>query len=148
MHCTQALAFNETKTAWGGGSDFCTTRWSLVVLASGHDGDAEQALRELCESYWLPLYAFVRRSGKSVEESQDLTQEFLRRMLESGNLVRADRDQGKFRTYLLGCLKNLLVDEWRKSTRQKRGGGVHTFSLDDRDAEAAYQRELHDDLTP
>ncbi len=84
----------------------------------------------------------------SVEDAQDITQEFLRRMLESGNLVRANQAQGKFRTYLLRCLKNLMVDEWRKESRQKRGGSAQVFSLDQHDPEEAYQRELHDELTP
>lgn len=95
---------NETQPGWEGSGDFCTTRSSLVVMASDDDRDAEEALRELCEAYWLPLYAFARRSGKSVEDAQDITQEFLQKMLKSGNLVRADQEQGKFRTYLLGCL--------------------------------------------
>ena len=128
--------------------DFCTTRWSMVMLASGSDRDSAQALQELCASYWFPLYAFVRRSGLSEHEAQDMTQEFLSRMLESGKLLTADRSRGKFRTYLLGCMKHMLIDEWRKTNRIKRGAGARTFSLDEMDPESAYLRETSDNLSP
>jgi RNA polymerase sigma factor (sigma-70 family) len=120
----------------------------MVVLASGSDRDSERALQELCESYWFPLYAFARRSGLSVQEAQDMTQEFLSRMLKSGKLLTADRSRGKFRTYLLGCMKRMLIDEWRKSNRIKRGAGAPTFSLEEMDPESAYLREASHNLTP
>src|SRR3954467_11426631 len=86
---------------------FATTRWS-VVLAAGHSSvpGAQDALETLCRAYWYPLYVYVRRQGYSSEDAQDLTQEFFARLLEKNSLMKADRDRGKFRTFLLGSLKN------------------------------------------
>jgi len=129
--------------------DFRTTRWSVVVLASQDGNAAGEALEQLCETYWLPLYAFARRSGYASHEAQDMTQEFLSHMLEKGALGQADPDKGRFRTYLLSCMKNLLASEYRRSKRLKRGGDCHVFSLDGREPESAYREEPIDgELTP
>src|SRR5437879_13579171 len=103
---------------------FTTTHWSVVLLAGQADSpQATEALEKLCRTYWYPLYVYVRRQGNSPEDAQDLTQEFLSRFLEKNYFAKADRDRGKFRTFLLGSLKNFLVNEWTRAGRLKRGAG-------------------------
>lgn len=87
-------------------------------------------MERLCRAYWYPLYAYVRRWGHSPEEAQDLTQEFFARMLAKDYLARADPQKGKFRSFLLAGLKNLLCDELDKAGRVKRGGGQTVISFD------------------
>lgn len=122
---------------------FVTTRWSLVIAAGGIDDDrAADALEKLCRSYWYPLYAYVRRGGRSPEDAQDLTQEFFARLLARRDIAAANREKGRFRSYLLGSLKHFLADEWDKSQAAKRGGGAKVFSLDDERPEARYAVEV------
>jgi RNA polymerase sigma factor (sigma-70 family) len=109
---------------------------------------AAAALEQLCRAYWYPLYAYVRRRGHSPEEAEDLTQDFVARLLEKDYLRRADPARGKFRSFLLSALKNFLTNEWLKSTRQKRGGGCHWLSWDQASAERRCQMEPVDQLTP
>lgn len=115
---------------------FEATRWSLVLRArAGDDSQRRVALEQLCRAYWYPLYAFLRRSGKSVECSEDLTQEFFVRLLDGrlldGRLLgAADPVRGKFRTLLLSALHQLDADAWRAAQAQKRGGGVGFVPID------------------
>src|SRR5262245_52182995 len=92
---------------------FATTRWS-IVLAAGQvpSADSQQALVTLCETYWPPLYAYIRRRGYPVEEAQDLVQEFFARLLEKEAVVKADPGRGKFRSFLLSSLNHFLANEW------------------------------------
>ncbi|HVR76337.1 MAG TPA: sigma factor [Planctomycetota bacterium] len=130
------------------GSRFVTTHWSLVLTAGGTDANsARPAISRLLETYWYPLYAFVRRKGRPPDEACDLTQEFVSRLLERNYLRVADPSKGKFRTFLLTGLERFLVDEWRRETCQKRGGGSTILSLDLLDAESRYQLEPVDTLT-
>jgi RNA polymerase sigma factor (sigma-70 family) len=127
---------------------FSTTHWS-VVLAGG-DGEsphAAAAMEELCRAYWYPLYAYVRRREHSVEEAQDLTQEFFARLIEKHWLAEADSSKGRFRTFLLTALNHFLAKEWRRSHAAKRGGGQVLISLDDT-AEARYAQEPASNVTP
>ena len=128
---------------------FDTTHWS-VVRAAAHNSStsAGRALEELCRSYWYPLYAYVRRQGNSPEDAQDLTQEFFSRFLEKKYFKLADRERGRFRTFLLTSLKHFLVNEWAKRRAAKRGGG-QVFSLEEQEAETRYGFEPPDQhLTP
>jgi RNA polymerase sigma factor (sigma-70 family) len=121
----------------------------VVSAGRGHSPEAGQALAALCENYWFPLYAFVRRAGRSAEDAQDLTQEFFVRLLAKNYLADADRDRGRFRSFLLGAMKHLLANERRRQGTQKRGGGLPTISLDFRSGEDRYRRiEPADSLTP
>lgn len=127
---------------------FATTHWSMVVAA----GDAKSpesmaALEKLCCAYWYPLYAYVRRKGYRAEDAQDLTQEFFARLLSRNYLSVADRNKGKFRSFLLGSLEHFLAREWTKSHAQKRGSGRTLLSLDGTDAENRYLLEPVDTLT-
>ena len=110
-----------------GGGRFATTHWSLVLAAAGtEDTRGQEALARLCQVYWYPLYAFVRRQGHSPHDAQDLTQEFFTRLLEKDYLEDVDRAKGKFRSFLLVALKHFLSKEWARAKTLKRGGG-HTF---------------------
>jgi len=129
---------------------FATTHWS-VVLTTREQGSlaADAALEKLCRLYWYPIYAYVRRKGRRVEEAQDLTQEFFTKVLEKKYLSRADPSRGKFRTFLLACLTSFLNDEWDKAQCTKRGGGCTIISRDDVSwAEENYRTEAVETLTP
>src|SRR5881394_4481725 len=121
---------------------FTTTHWSVVLLAGLADSpQANEALEKLCRTYWYPLYVYVRRQGNSPEDAQDLTQIFFSRLLEKNYCAKADRDRGKFRTFLLGSLKNFLVNEWKRAGRLKRGGGHSFVPFDLEVAEGRYAAE-------
>jgi DNA-directed RNA polymerase specialized sigma24 family protein len=129
---------------------FTNTHWSQVLLAADplEGTKATAALDYLCRTYWYPLYAFVRRSGYDADEAQDLTQAFFARFLEHNNFAQADPNRGRFRSFLLGALKNFLVMEWRKAHAAKRGGQRTFFSLDAEAAEERYRFEPASELTP
>jgi RNA polymerase sigma-70 factor (ECF subfamily) len=128
---------------------FATTHWSVVVEAGQSDSPkASQAMAQLCQTYWYPLYAYVRRKGYQAPDAQDLTQEFFARLLARNYVTAADRSRGKFRSYLLGTLEHFLAKEWRRAHAEKRGGGRPAFSLDEMDAENRYLREPAHELTP
>jgi RNA polymerase sigma-70 factor (ECF subfamily) len=131
-----------------GPSAFATTHWSVVLSAADTDSPrAEQALEQLCRTYWYPLYCFVRRHGHSSSDAEDLTQAFFAHLLERGALKRVAREKGRFRSFLLASLKYFLADEWDKGQALKRGGGRALASLDAEGTEQRYQRECSDELT-
>ena len=114
---------------------FATTRWSVVLTAADRSSPgSDVALGELCRTYWYPIYAFVRRQGNSHDRAQDLTQEFFARMLEKRYIDDVGPEKGRFRTFLLVCLKRFLANEWDKAQAKKRGGGKTQFSIDFEDA--------------
>ena len=128
---------------------FQTTRWSCVLSASAADSAvAGRALAELCEAYWYPLYAFVRRSGKERDDALDLTQEFFARLLEKQWLAAAEPARGRFRNFLLAALKHFLSNEWHRSQTAKRGGGLTFISRDAAEPEARYALEPPDSASP
>src|SRR5215831_3007053 len=93
-------------------SQFPTTRFTLVLNASERiTPEARAALEILCEGYWFPLYAFVRRKGYGPEEAQDLTQGFFTRLLERHYLRDYQRERGRFRTFLLSSMQHFLSNE-------------------------------------
>jgi RNA polymerase sigma-70 factor (ECF subfamily) len=120
-----------------------------MILAAGDASSpkAQAALEVLCRAYWYPLYAYVRRKGYDADDSQDLTQEFFARLLARNYLTVADRNKGKFRSYLLGSLEHFLARQWTKAHAQKRGGGQAVLSLDETDAENRYLLEPAHELT-
>lgn len=121
--------------------DFRTTHWSLVLEAGASTADGRSALEALCQAYWFPLYAFVRRRGFSPPEAEDLTQEFFTRLLAQDSLGEANPERGRFRSFLLASLKNFLANEWDKSRRLKRGAGTTLLNWDALDAEARCRLE-------
>jgi RNA polymerase sigma-70 factor (ECF subfamily) len=128
---------------------FVTTRWTVVV-AAGHSStpSADVALEELCGTYWFPLYAYVRRHGYSREDAEDLTQSFFARFLQKNYLEKLSAEHGRFRAFLIASLKHFLANEWDRSHRLKRGGGIANLSLDWQDADARYHIDPADDLSP
>ncbi len=137
---------NDERIAPAG--QFATTHWSMV-LAAGRRGStgSRRALAALCETYWYPLYAYVRRKGHSADEAADLAQEFFVHLLEKETLKVADQRRGRFRSFLLTAMNNFLAKQWRRATAQKRGGGRRLISLDFRDGESRYGMEPSHDLT-
>jgi RNA polymerase sigma-70 factor (ECF subfamily) len=137
---------NSSKT---GGRNFPTTHWSLVLNA-GSAGMAEGrvALVSLCESYWYPLYAFIRRRGYPREEARDLTQDFVLRILEGRYLDRADPGKGRFRSFLLTSFRFFLSDEADRARAQKRGGGDTSLPFEIAAGEERFEREPRDEETP
>jgi RNA polymerase sigma factor (sigma-70 family) len=139
---------DRTMHTLAGPSQFPTTRWTLVVAAGDpHRKEARSALASLCENYWYPLYAYLRRCGYTADQAQDLTQEFFVRVLEGRYLDRADPAKGRFRCFILTSLKFFVADEEDRHRAQKRGGGV-LVSLEFSSGEERYQREPAHDETP
>jgi RNA polymerase sigma factor (sigma-70 family) len=129
---------------------FPTTHWSRVV-AAGEQPDspqAREALAALCNAYWYPLYAYIRRRGHNAEQAQDLTQDFFAYVLERELLAKADPDRGRFRSFLLAVFARHLANQLDRANAQKRGGGRPALSIDARDAEGRYAREPAHELTP
>lgn len=134
-----------------GNSHFPTTHWTLVqTIGSGDRDQSEQALGELCRRYWYPIYAFLRRSGRSEEDAEDLTQAFFEKLISEETLqeMEPDGENGKLRSFLLAVLKHMLVDEHRYRKAGKRGGGFLDFSLDQMEAEQRYRYEPVDTDDP
>ena len=128
---------------------FATTQWSIVLAAKeGTETEVRQALEFLCNAYWYPLYAFLRRNGQGPEEARDLTQAFFAELLEKHRLQAIDPSKGRFRSFLLASLKNFLSHEYEKAQTLKRGGDVQTVSMDAAGAEVRYKLEPVESLTP
>ena len=132
-----------------GGGRFATTRWSLVA-AAGRKTDARsvEALASVCEMYWFPVYAFIRRQGNGPEEGADLTQEFFARVIEKDYIGDADPARGRFRSFLCASIRHFLSNERDRARTLKRGGQHPTISLDVETADGMYRLEPRDDLTP
>ncbi|MEO1994516.1 MAG: sigma-70 family RNA polymerase sigma factor [Planctomycetaceae bacterium] len=128
--------------------NFVTTRWTVVLAAGDHQRqDAQNSLARLCETYWYPVYAYVRRRVDSAHEAQDLTQEFFARFVEKDHVAAADPERGRFRAFLLTACKHFLSKERDKARAQKRGGGRIPLSLDFASGESRYLAGLADTLT-
>jgi DNA-directed RNA polymerase specialized sigma24 family protein len=128
---------------------FAPTRWSLIAAARDRNTpQAQQALSHLCESYWYPLYAYIRRRGHTADEAGDLTQGFFANLLESDFFGAADPAKGRFRAFLLASCKNFLANEHDRAGAQKRGGMRSLLSINVGSAEGRYSREPSHDLTP
>ncbi len=128
---------------------FATTHWT-VVLAAGRrcTPQSDHALAELCRTYWFPLYGYVRRRGHTKEDAEDLTQAFFARFLEKNYLEDLTAERGRFRAFLLASLKHFLANEWDKSQRQKRGGGVAHLPLDWQTADRQFRLVATTELSP
>jgi len=133
------------KEGAGDPRTFATTRWSLILSAANSESGeqkARTALDELCRTYWRPVFSFVCRSGYSMEDAQDLTQDFFVKILERNWLQHADPNRGRFRSLLLKSLENFLVNVAEGTHTRKRGGGVEFVSWDDWMAEARSQLSI------
>lgn len=144
MHSDRSVA-----PEFGGRRRFVTTQWSLVLVAAKRDSaEAEDALARLCDMYWYPVFAFVRRQVRSAEEAEDLTQGFFTRLIEKGDIGDADASRGRFRTFLLTACQRFLLNERDRMLALKRGGGRPPLPIDLVAAESRYQRALADTDTP
>ena len=124
---------------------FATTRWSLILSAAKSESGEQtvrDALDELCRTYWRPVFSFICRRGYSIEDAQDLTQDFFVKILERNWLEHADHNRGRFRSLLLTSLQNFLVNAAEKTHTRKRGGDVEFVSWDDWMAEAPSQLSI------
>lgn len=143
------MASNGTETPRAPAECFVTTHWSVVLAAGRSDSTrARAALEQLCRNYWHPLYAYVRGTGYSREEAEDLTQEFFARLLAHNSVARADPARGRFRSFLLASLKHFLANEWEKARALKRGGGAQLLPLDFDTAETRCAQPIASGDTP
>lgn len=129
-------------------ADFLTTHWTVVLTAKGSTEAAQVALENLCQTYWYPLYAFIRRKGCTPHDAQDMTQGFFARLLDKDYLGQVDRRKGKFRSFLLAAMDHFVSDQRDRAKALKRGGGQKVISLDEKMAEEWYQSEPKDEVSP
>lgn len=128
---------------------FVTTRWTMVLSAGRKSSPhSDRALAELCQTYWYPLYAYIRRQGRTKEDAEDLVQAFFTRFLEKNYLEGLAAERGKFRAFLLASLKHFLANEWDRSQAQKRGGGAEHLSLNWQDADDRFHFDPPDPTNP
>ena len=119
-----------------------------MLLASDEYADhSRHALSQLCESYWYPLYAYVRRRECSHHDAMDLTQEFFVHLIANNGLASVHPEKGRFRAFLLASIRNFMASQWRKKKAIRRGGDILMFTVDDEQFEQQYQRQLATDLS-
>jgi RNA polymerase sigma-70 factor (ECF subfamily) len=134
---TEQPSEQDTQEGWP--RRFNTTHWSVVLAAGDRPSpQAEAALTRLCQAYWFPIYAFIRKRGHSPEQAQDLTQGFFAGFLENRHVSKAAPDRGRFRCFVMTSVENYLRNENDRARAQKRGGGRNLISLDEQDAEQRY----------
>jgi RNA polymerase sigma-70 factor (ECF subfamily) len=127
-------------TIHGGSDPFAPTQWSVILAAGRSQANpevAQAALAQLCQTYWAPLYTFVRSRGHAVHDAQDLTQSFFAYLIEHKIYERVDRQKGKFRSFLLASLKNFLADSRDHDEAIKRGGGRDFLPLNEQQVQEA-----------
>ena len=121
-------------------SSFHDTRWTLVSRSRGSDTHASAALSELCEAYYAPVVAFLRREGRAEDSARELAHDFFAKLLAGGAIEGAKPERGRFRSYLLGALKHFAADQRDKAITAKRGGGLDHAEMDDEMADAAAEK--------
>jgi len=130
-------------------SPFPTTHWTLIqCVQEGSPEEAAKAMEEICRNYWFPIYAYLRRSGRSAHDSEDITQAFFERLINDDAIKSARQERGKLRSFLLTMLVRLLCDQGRHDNALKRGGGQSVLSFDEMEAEERYAREPQDVRDP
>lgn len=136
-----------SKPDQGGAASFRTTHWSVVLAAQGESEGAHQALEKLCRTYWKPIYSFVRREGRRIEDAQDLTQGFFASLLERRDFNSVRREKGRLRSYLLVALKHFLASDHTRAIAVKRGGGQSLVPIEQLSSHERSYPEPADDLT-
>jgi RNA polymerase sigma factor (sigma-70 family) len=141
---------NPSLSNTGKPTAFPKTRWSLIAsLGDVDERSASEALSELCDLYWYPVYAYIRRSGRSPEDAEDLTQDFFANVVRRGDLKNVtQRSSARFRSYILAAVKNLLTSDHRQQSAKRRGGTAIRLSIDAEVAEKRYRNEPAESLTP
>ena len=138
---TQAVSKDKSERS----PEFPKTRWTLVLNVQGTEEDASrQAMSYLCQAYWYPIYAHVRRSGFKAQDAEDLTQSFFEALIRRDLFGRVQPDGGRLRSYLLKALNHFISTHSRDRNRLKRGGGIPLVSIDQESAESRYSREPKD----
>jgi RNA polymerase sigma factor (sigma-70 family) len=128
---------------------FEETAWSVVIAAGATtEPRAHAALTQLCQIYWRPIYAYLRRTGYDTHDAQDLTQSFFQHLLKSETLRRVSREKGRFRSFLLGALKLCLADEQARRHTLKRGGRIQFISTDELEAEELHHLRADHEAAP
>jgi RNA polymerase sigma factor (sigma-70 family) len=127
---------------------FITTHWSLVLSTRRNGPESVVALERLCQMYWPPLYAYVRRDGLTPHDAQDVVQDFIAHLLERDDLQGLSPEAGRFRSFLLAALKNFLISRVRREQAAKRGGGKEIVRIDADEAEKSYASEITHESTP
>jgi len=122
---------------------FRTTRWTQVLAAIGESAEAKHALRDLCEAYYGPVEAFVRRYRAGHDDARDLTHQFFAKLLEGNGLKGVERTRGRFRSYLLGAVKHFLSDQADRTLAEKRGSGQSPLSLHASPDHNRFERQEH-----
>ena len=120
----------------------------ISTVRSDSDDARHEAVSELCDIYWYPVYSYFRKRGCSEDDAKDLTQQLFERFLEKDGFAAVDQDKGRLRSYLLTCATHLINENWRKQSRDKRGGGRTHISIDQAIAEARYRNEPRTDESP
>src|SRR5256886_7353427 len=126
---------------------FRTTHWSVVLEAQGESPAAQEALEKLCRTYWRPIFAYLRRQGRSPEEAEDITQGFFAQLLERKSFDAVRKEKGRLRSYLLGALKYFVADEQRRAMAIKRGKGQRLIPLEELRAGERIDMEPSDPMT-
>jgi RNA polymerase sigma factor (sigma-70 family) len=126
---------------------FTTTHWSVVLEAQGESPAAQVALEKLCRTYWRPIFAFLRRQGRSPEEAEDITQGFFAQLLERRKFSALRKEKGRLRSFLLGALKYFVTDEQRRAMAIKRGSGLRPIPLEELRAGERIDMEPSDPMT-
>ena len=140
---------NDMSLTPPGTSRFATTHWSVVLAAGSPESTRyQEAIAILCETYWFPLYAYLRRCGYDTHQAEDHTQGFFASLFEKQGLRLACAKRGKFRSYLLGAMKHFLSDEKDRAHAKKRGGGAKVLSLNFENGESQYALEPVNRLSP
>ena len=130
-------------------SPFPTTHWTLIQsVQQGTPEEAAKAMEEICKNYWFPIYAYLRRSGRSAHDAEDITQAFFQQLIAEETIKNARQDRGKLRSFLLTVLVRLLSDQGRHDKALKRGGGQAVLSFDAMEAEERYGHEPKDVRDP
>jgi RNA polymerase sigma factor (sigma-70 family) len=127
---------------------FRTTRWTVVIAAGQSSPQADAALAQLCQTYWYPLYVFIRRRGHDPEDAQDIVQGFFAQLLRKSYFRDAAREKGRFRSFLLMALKRYMANEWDRANRLKRGGGHEVISLDEAGMEIRFLTQPANEGSP
>lgn len=137
------------EPALAGARRFETTQWTLVLAAGdGDDREAREALASLCQSYWHPVFAYLRAHGLDRQEAEDVTQGFFTRLIEKGVLRHARRERGRFRSFLLASLKHYLSNERQRERAKKRGGDRVLLHLEPEEVERRLASEAGTEATP
>lgn len=128
---------------------FDTTSWTLILKAS-KPGEREslQALSKICQVSWQPIYTFIRRLGYNQTDAEDLAQGFFEHLLQNNMLTHADKERGRFRSFLVGSLRNFVNNAERKVRAEKRGGKVVFVPVDVAQSEEQYRQEIANPDTP